>query len=244
MGDSWNRPVPDQHHQIGQASLTGQSSHTGQSGPTDQSTQIGQTSQSTQADRAALAVVAALDLQPHPEGGWYRELHRAAGSVQRRGDGAERAGVTLIAYLLQGGERSCWHRVRGSDEIWLHAAGAPLDLWSLPPQGGQPQRLGLGSLTLDTPVPPADQQRCGALNGEIKADATAEGQKRGGGDRAEAADRPVRVIPANWWQAARSRGAWTLVHCVVGPGFAFEDFEILATLPVAQRPDGALEDLL
>ncbi|MFM7268601.1 MAG: cupin domain-containing protein, partial [Cyanobium sp.] len=141
-------------------------------------------------------MVAALGLQPHPEGGWYRELHRADGSVQRRGDGAERAGVTLIAYLLQGGERSRWHRVRGSDEIWLHAAGAPLELWSLPPQGGQPQRLGLGSLTLDTPVPRADQQRGGALNGEIEAVATAAVQLPGGDDPAEAADRPVRVIPA------------------------------------------------
>ncbi|MFM7269417.1 MAG: cupin domain-containing protein [Cyanobium sp.] len=189
-------------------------------------------------------MVAALDLQPHPEGGWYRELHRAAGSVQRRGDGAERAGVTLIAYLLQGGERSRWHRVRGSDEIWLHAAGAPLDLWSLPPQGGEPQRLGLGSLMLDTPVPWADRQPSGTRSGESEAGAIPDGQKSADCDSGAGADRPVRVIPADWWQAARSRGAWTLVHCVVGPGFAYEDFEILADRPAAQRPDGVLEDLL
>lgn len=195
------------------------------------------------AAEAARAVVTALDLQPHPEGGWYRELHRADGSVQRCGDGEQRAGVTLIAYLLQGGERSRWHRVRGSDEIWLHAAGAPLDLWSLPPQGGEPQRLGLGSLTLDTRAG-ADQRRGAASCGAIEAGAIPDGPRSGGGDSTGAEDRPVRVIPADWWQAARSRGAWTLVHCVVGPGFAFEDFEILADQPAAQRPDGALEDLL
>lgn len=122
------------------------------------------------AAEAARAVVTALDLQPHPEGGWYRELHRADGSVQRCGDGEQRAGVTLIAYLLQGGERSRWHRVRGSDEIWLHAAGAPLDLWSLPPQGGEPQRLGLGSLTLDT--------RAGLISGGARLPAARSKRER------------------------------------------------------------------
>ena len=39
--------------------------------------------------------------------------------------------------------------------------------------------------------------------------------------------RPVRVVPANEWQAARSMGAYTLVGCTVGPGFEFEDFQML-----------------
>lgn len=162
---------------------------------------------------AAGALIARLGLQPHPEGGWFRELYRAEGAVQRQWDGQQRSGLTLIVYLLQRGERSRWHRVRGSDEIWLHAGGAPLDLWALPPEGGQPQLLGLGSLTEEGP---------------------------GGGD----GDQPSRVIQADWWQAARSRGDWSLVHCAVGPGFAFEDFEILALQPAAQRPPGAREDLL
>jgi predicted cupin superfamily sugar epimerase len=39
---------------------------------------------------------------------------------------------------------------------------------------------------------------------------------------------PVRCVPAGWWQAARSLGAYTLVGCTVGPGFEFDDFELLA----------------
>ncbi len=39
---------------------------------------------------------------------------------------------------------------------------------------------------------------------------------------------PVRCVPASWWQAARSLGAYTLVGCTVGPGFDFGDFELLA----------------
>jgi predicted cupin superfamily sugar epimerase len=39
---------------------------------------------------------------------------------------------------------------------------------------------------------------------------------------------PVRCVPARWWQAARSLGAYTLVGCTVGPGFEFSDFELLS----------------
>ena len=39
---------------------------------------------------------------------------------------------------------------------------------------------------------------------------------------------PQAVVPAGWWQAARSTGAWTLVGCTVSPGFRFEGFELAA----------------
>jgi predicted cupin superfamily sugar epimerase len=39
---------------------------------------------------------------------------------------------------------------------------------------------------------------------------------------------PVRCVPAGRWQAARSLGPYTLVSCVVGPGFEFADFELLS----------------
>ena len=42
---------------------------------------------------------------------------------------------------------------------------------------------------------------------------------------------PVHCVPAGWWQAARSEGAYTLVSCVVAPGFEFTDFEMLADRP-------------
>jgi hypothetical protein len=37
---------------------------------------------------------------------------------------------------------------------------------------------------------------------------------------------PQIVVPAGAWQAARSRGAWTLVGCTVGPAFEFAGFEL------------------
>lgn len=43
-----------------------------------------------------------------------------------------------------------------------------------------------------------------------------------------AGETPQAVIPRNWWQAAESLGAWTLVGCTVAPGFEFASFELAA----------------
>jgi predicted cupin superfamily sugar epimerase len=69
----------------------------------------------------AQAVIAALDLRPHPEGGHYRETWRDV--TEDGGRGAS----TAILFLLAAGERSHWHKV-DADELWLWQAGAPLDL--------------------------------------------------------------------------------------------------------------------
>jgi len=37
---------------------------------------------------------------------------------------------------------------------------------------------------------------------------------------------PQAVVPAGHWQAAQSRGDWTLVGCTVSPGFEFAGFEL------------------
>jgi len=42
---------------------------------------------------------------------------------------------------------------------------------------------------------------------------------------------PVAVVPAGSWQAARGRGAYTLVGCTVAPGFEFADFVLLGDVP-------------
>lgn len=44
-------------------------------------------------------------------------------------------------------------------------------------------------------------------------------------------ERPVHCVPANYWQAARSRGAFTLVGCTVAPPFQFADFALLKDSP-------------
>jgi predicted cupin superfamily sugar epimerase len=71
------------------------------------------------------AVAEALDLLPHPEGGWFRETWRT--SVPVRAHGGERATATGIYFLLGPGEESMWHRV-ASDELWLWHRGGPLEL--------------------------------------------------------------------------------------------------------------------
>ncbi|MBN9029219.1 MAG: cupin [Rhizobiales bacterium 63-7] len=126
-------------------------------------------------------IVAALSMQPHPEGGWYTQtFHDVAGG--------ERGHSTAIYYLLEAGQKSAWHRVTDAVEIWHYYAGAPLTL----------ERSSDG-LIVETVVLGPD-----ILSGE----------------------RPQAIVPAGWWQAAHSNGAFTLVGCTVSPGFDFSVFEL------------------
>ncbi len=79
----------------------------------------------------ASAVIAALALQPHPEGGHFRELWRDVPPGGGRGAG------TAIHYLLAAGERSHWHKVDAA-EAWHWYGGAALELQMAPP--GEPAR--------------------------------------------------------------------------------------------------------
>ncbi|MBP0458267.1 cupin domain-containing protein [Streptomyces bomunensis] len=66
-----------------------------------------------------------LGLEPHVEGGWFKETWRTAATARPDGYQGTRAYATGIHYLLHPGERSRWHRVR-SDELWLWHSGGPL----------------------------------------------------------------------------------------------------------------------
>ena len=70
----------------------------------------------------AADIIARLELQPHPEGGHYRETFRDA-----RTDAGGRARSTAIYFLLARGERSHWHRI-DAVEIWHYYAGSALTL--------------------------------------------------------------------------------------------------------------------
>jgi len=70
--------------------------------------------------------VSALDLHPHPEGGWYAETYRHVDGVES--ERGTRSLGTAIHFLLLRGESSAWHRV-ASDELWFHHRGGPLRLW-------------------------------------------------------------------------------------------------------------------
>ena len=90
----------------------------------------------------AEAIIRALALAPHPEGGFYRETFRAdALPFELPGRGA-RSASTSIYFLLGGSDFSAFHRVR-SDEIWHHYAGVALELHTLESsRGHRVERLG------------------------------------------------------------------------------------------------------
>lgn len=72
-------------------------------------------------------LIAQLRLEPHPEGGFFREIHRSRSQVQPQDGRSPRCGLTTIYYLLPGNTHSRWHCVR-SDEIWHLYEGGPLEL--------------------------------------------------------------------------------------------------------------------
>jgi len=66
-------------------------------------------------------VIALLELERHPEGGWFRQTF-----ADPAPDGA-RYLSTAIYYLLEGNDVSAWHKVDAA-EVWHWHAGAPLRL--------------------------------------------------------------------------------------------------------------------
>jgi len=79
-----------------------------------------------------------LQLQPHPEGGFFKETYRAeetinAEALPERFEG-ERNFSTAIYYLLRQGEHSLFHRIK-SDECWHFYAGDTLLIHVIEPKG-------------------------------------------------------------------------------------------------------------
>ncbi|HWJ74980.1 MAG TPA: cupin domain-containing protein [Kaistia sp.] len=85
---------------------------------------------------SADAVIALLDLAPHPEGGFYRQTFKDSAAYEGR------PASTAIYFLLKGGAPSHWHRV-DAIETWHYYAGAPLDL-GLSETGETSETLRLG----------------------------------------------------------------------------------------------------
>lgn len=73
-----------------------------------------------------------LGLQPHPEGGYYRETYRATATVDI--GGSVRSASTAIYFLLERGQFSALHRIK-SDEVWHFYAGGELSIYELHPNG-------------------------------------------------------------------------------------------------------------
>lgn len=129
-----------------------------------------------------------LDLEPHMEGGFFKETFRSRIPALLPGKLKERKALTTIYYLLGAGEYDSWHRLDG-DEVWHFYEGAEIELFWIEPGEGKLNRSLLGGI------------------GELS--------------------KPVAAVPGGCWQMARTTGDYTLVGCTVGPGFEYEDFELL-----------------
>jgi predicted cupin superfamily sugar epimerase len=120
----------------------------------------------TAGEPTAHELIARLQLEPHPEGGWYREMHRSALLLQT-GRGP-RAALTSIYFLLEQGQQSRWHVVT-SDEIWHHSCGAPLELLVYSQETRELRRQLLGPVSGSSDGPP-EQQPMGVVRaGEWQA---------------------------------------------------------------------------
>ena len=110
----------------------------------------------------AAEIIARLDLQPHPEGGHYRETFRDPGT-----DTGGRAHSTAIFFLLARGERSHWHRI-DAVEIWHYYAGSTLTLQISEGSGQHSIRLGPDLAAGEVPqaVVPAQAWQAAELTGD------------------------------------------------------------------------------
>ena len=88
-----------------------------------------------------------LSLQPHPEGGWYRETYRSEETIPVAGLPTRFSGnrqfSTAIYYLLEKGDFSAFHRIK-SDECWHWYAGGTLHIHVIEPDGNY-YRVSLGN---------------------------------------------------------------------------------------------------
>src|SRR3954447_2271541 len=79
----------------------------------------------------AFSWIEALELERHPEGGYFRETYRSPAMIGScclgAGHEGPRSVATSIYFLLAGDDFSALHQIR-SDEIWHHHAGGPLTI--------------------------------------------------------------------------------------------------------------------
>jgi predicted cupin superfamily sugar epimerase len=79
-------------------------------------------------------LIESLQLLPHPEGGWFREVFRDTAQVLHPAKGVQRSAMTHIHFLLEAGTFSALHRV-AQVELWHHVEGGPLELTTIDPSG-------------------------------------------------------------------------------------------------------------
>jgi uncharacterized protein len=98
------------------------------------------------------AVIESLQLEPHPEGGFYREMHRAS-SLVKEANGRSKNAYSSIYYLLSGNDFSAWHRIQ-SDETWFFHLGCDIAIHYFDDQAMlKTVQIGLGSMQFQVTIP-------------------------------------------------------------------------------------------
>ncbi len=87
-----------------------------------------------------------LELQPHPEGGYYKETYRSDVNCVN----GTRSVCTVIYFLLTAENCSKFHRIQ-SDELWYFHAGSPLIVHTLTSKGYIQHIVGNNLLAGETP---------------------------------------------------------------------------------------------
>ena len=79
-----------------------------------------------------------LQLQPHPEGGYFKETYRSHGSINQTDLSDDISGnrnySTAIYFLLTSDSFSAFHRIK-QEEIWHFYKGSPIKLHILSEKG-------------------------------------------------------------------------------------------------------------
>jgi hypothetical protein len=157
-----------------------------------------------------------LDLQPHPEGGYYRQTYRAHLSLPKSGLPPEFSGPrpasTAIYFLLKAGDFSAFHRLR-SDELWHFYSGSSVLVHVIAPDGAY-SSIHLG------PNPEA---------GEAFQSVVMAGCWFASEIAPQIAENDARPQPNP------TPETYALVGCTVAPGFDFDDFELARREALANR---------
>ena len=72
-------------------------------------------------------IIEKLQLEPHPEGGCYRQLYG--------NDASGKKDISTIYYMLTDSDKSAFHRLHDVTEIWYYHAGEPLNIYVIDTEG-------------------------------------------------------------------------------------------------------------
>ncbi|MFA5664935.1 cupin domain-containing protein [Castellaniella sp.] len=154
-------------------------------------------------------LIQALGLQPHPEGGYYRELYRSRSTLPYRGH--SRSTLTAIHYLLGVADHSAWHRI-DADEVWSFHAGSVLVLYVWDTASNEMAITQLG----DPRIHPGARFQAVVPAGCWFA-----------------AELAMRAAHTAGPETEYDPAAFALVSCVVAPGFEFAGFELASATDMA-----------